>query len=267
MEKFPQENQVPFKDDLVRSRISEHQHKDFLILREVKNNPNKIIRTVGFGPMEYEHENMDGFELAALGKKLHKELEENYDIPVPVEYVVGKEKDGHRVIYGITDRIVSSLENNEITPQLVEAEEKFYVSLSKYYLDKSGKLSDGEFFLTDIRGRTNHVYGKKAGDTQPKMYLIDTDLHMHNDKLSFYYVAYWLIRHMSSVEEKTGKQFDIARENIKRILKNPDLEGLKEDEKETIKKTIIESNNSLRGEFSKEGDDLPSGNFRGGSYR
>ena len=259
MEKFPQ-NQTPFKDDLVKSNISQHQHGEFERLYEFKNNPNKIIRLMNLNDLGYEHhDHIDPIELVALGKKLYNELEEKYNIHAPVEYVVGNDMDGERVVYGITDRITSNLENNK---QLAEQAEKLYTSLSKYYSDKSEGLSNGGMFLTDIRGFSQYVYGTKAGDEQPKFYLVDTDLYMHDDKLSFYYVIAWLIRHMSSVEKKFGKHFDVARKNIETILSNPILEGLAENEKETIQKTIVEANNFLRGEFSEESENLPSGNFR-----
>ena len=262
MEKFPQ-NQVPFKDDLAKSRISEHQHGEIERLYEFKDDPNKIIRTMTLDDLGYEHHDLeDPIKLVALGKKLYQELEEKYNINAPVEYVVGKNKAGERVVYGITDRITSTVRDNEITPQLAEQAENLYVSLSKYYLDKSNKLPDGEMFLTDIRGFSQYVYGTRMNDEQSKLYLVDTDLYMHNDKTSFYYVVAWLIRHMSSVEEKTGKRFDVARDNIEKILENPHLEGLAENEKETIHKTISEAHNFLRGEFSQESDNLPSGNFR-----
>jgi len=258
MEKFPQ-NQTPFKDSFIKSEFSD-KHQGQEKLYEFKNNPNKIIRVISFDELRKDlGNNIDQITLAGLGKKLYNELEEKYGIPVPVEYVIGKDEGGEDVVYGITDKIINNLENDEITPQLAEQIEKLYISLSQYYLDKLGRLSDDEFFLTDISNGSQYAYGTKANEENAKLYLIDTDLYMRNDKTSFYYVVAWLIRHMTDIEERLDKHFEIARKNVTRIIASPPLEGLNEKEKENIHNAINEANNFLQGEFSEESNNLPTG--------
>lgn len=265
MESFPKnskENKIPFKDELVKSDVSE-QHKNIDKLYELQSDSTKVIRILN--PNDLKENYGDGIDLIGLagsGKKLYKELENDYDIPAPVEYVVGKDKHGRAVVYGITDKIMSAdLENDDVRLQLIEQIEKLYISLSQYYLDKSNKLPDKEMYLTDIDAMHQYVYGTKPGDKQQRLYLVDTDLYMRNDKVSFYYVVAWLIRHMSSIEKRANKHFDVARENIEKIIKNPQIAGLNESEIENIGKAISEANNFLAGRFSKDSDDLPTGIF------
>lgn len=258
MEKFSHD-QTPFSDKLIKSEVSD-KHQGLDKLYEFKNNPNKVIRAISFDELGKGHgSNIDPIALAGLGRKLYQELETKHGIPVPVEYVAGKDTNGKDTIYGITDKIISESEQDEIMPKLAEQVEKLYTSLSQYYLDKSSRLSDNEFFLTDISAGPQYAYGTKADDTNPKLYLIDTDLYMRNDKTSFYYVIAWMIRHMRSIEERLDKNFDVARSNIKNILTNPCLEGLDESEKEKIHTAITAANNFLNGEFSKKSDNLPTG--------
>jgi hypothetical protein len=260
VETFPQnpKNHVPFKGSLVESTVSEaHKGRGKLF----ENNSDKIIRVVSFDSLEKRyHYQIDPVALASLGKKLYAELETKYGIPVPVEYVAGKDEQGRNVIYGITEKISGkNLAEVDIDPEVAIQSEKLYISLSQYYLDKLAKLPDGEIYLADINGASQYAYGTTIYDEQPKIYLVDTDLFMRNGNVAFYRVVAWFIRHMISVERRFGKKFEEARKNIAQTISNPLPEGLNDKEKEEIEKAITEAKNFLEGQFSKESDALPTG--------
>ena len=253
-------NKIPFKGNLVESDVSE-THKGTGKLKELENNPNKIIRVIGFESLEQKYQGRySPIELAGFGMKLYKELESNYGISVPVEYVAGKDENGDQVIYGISDRIAGKdLNKIEATAESAEQVEKLYISISEYYLDKSTKLAQGEMYLSDINNASQYIYGTIASNEKPKIFLVDTDLYLRDDKISFYYVVAWLVRHMRSEENKFNKQFCIARTNIEKILSSPLPDGLQDAEEKEIKKAITEAKNFLEGKFSDDSDKLPTG--------
>jgi len=253
-------NQVPFQGDMEESDVSEN-HKGTGKLLETKNNPNKIIRIIGFDDLEQKHQGkLDPKEIAGLGMKLYKELENDYGISVPVEYVVGENENGDKVIYGVTDRVEGEdLSKIEATTELAEQVEKLYISISQYYLDKCSKLSQDEMYLSDINDASSYILGTIADNEKQGIHLVDTDLYLRGDKISFYYVVAWLVRHMRSQENKFNKQFNIARTNIEKILSSPLPDGLQEAEKKEIKKAIAEARNFLAGKFSGSSDILPTG--------
>jgi hypothetical protein len=254
------ENQIPFKGDLVDSDVSE-THKGAGKLMELENNPNKIIRVISFESLEQKYQGRySPIKIASFGRKLYKELESNYGISVPVEYVAGKDENGNKIIYGITDRITGKdLSKIEATAESAEQVEKLYISISEYYLDKSSKLAQGEMYLSDINDASSYIYGTIANNEKPRIFFVDTDLYFRDDKISFYYVVAWLVRHMRSQENKFNKQFCTARANIEKILSSPLPDGLQDAEKKEINKAIAEAKNFLEGKFSDDSDKLPTG--------
>jgi len=255
-------NPLPFKNNLIESNVSE-AHKGSGKLKEIEKNPEKIIRVLDIRKLERYYQNKIGaVMIASLGSKLYKEIEDKYNIPTPVEYIISKDQNNTDVIYGITDRIDgATLDEVAITPETIQQTETLYTSISKYYLDKLDGLPKKEIYLTDISNASQYVFGTRLNDERPKIYLVDTDLlfHIHSDKKSFYYSIAWFIRHMKSVENRFSKKFDNARKNIEIILDNPALEELNEEEMKEIKKTIMESKNFLKGIFSENSDNIPTG--------
>ena len=253
-------NQAPFKGNLVESDISE-THKGAGKLMELENNPNKIIRAISFESLEQKYQGRySPIELAGFGMKLYKELESKYGISIPVEYVAGKDENDNKIIYGITDRVVGKdLSKIEATTESAEQVERLYNSISEYYLNKSSKLAQGEMYLSDINDASSYIYGTTANNEKPRIFFVDTDLYLRDDKISFYYVVAWLVRHMRSQENKFNKQFSAARANIEKILSSPLPDGLQDAEEKEIKKAITEAKNFLEGKFSDDSDKLPTG--------
>lgn len=263
MEVFNQkhiENQIPFKSNILESDVSE-THKETGKLKELENNPNKIIRVISFESLGQKYQGRySPIELAGFGMKLYKELERNYGISVPVEYVAGKDENDNKIIYGVTDRITGKdLSKIEATAESAEQVEKLYISISEYYLDKSSKLARGEMYLSDINNTSQYIYGSIANNEKPRIFFVDTDLYLRDDKISFYYVVAWLVRHMRAEENKFNKQFCIARTNIEKILSSPLPDELQDAEEKEINKAIAEAKNFLEGKFSDDSDKLPTG--------
>jgi hypothetical protein len=76
-------------------------------------------------------------------------------------------------------------------------------------------------YLWDICGGTQYIYGKKAGDTEEKIYLVDTDIWLNNSRKGMYLVVYWLTRHMSDAEEHSNTKFVDARSYIEQFVSQP----------------------------------------------
>lgn len=253
MEKLPlnQKDEVPFSDNLVESDISE-VHKGRNKLFEFENNPDKIIRVESFDLLEKRYRGkIDPITLVGLGRGLYEELERDYGFAVPVEYVVGKDSENRKVVYGITDKVEGeNLDKSEVSLELTEAVEKLYTSISHYYLDKLH--SRDTFYLADINNSNQYVYGKRKGDEKPKIYLVDTDLFMHNAKAALYNIVLWFIRHMGAVEERYQRRFIEARKIVEQILNEPLPSDIADEEKDAVVKTIAEAKDFLDGRFPED---------------
>ena len=257
MEKFPpheNENaQVPFGDKLTVSKISEvHIGRDKLF--EFAHNPDKIIRVESFSTLEKRYKDqIDPIDVAILGRKLYKELENAYGIFAPVDYVAGKDSKGDKVVYGITDKVDGeNLDEIEVTPEITEKVELLYSSISQYYLDKSPK---DEPYLADINNASQYMYGKRKDDEFSRIYLVDTDLYIRDGKVALCNVVLWLYRHMASVERKYGKKFTHAREIIGQILNTPLPQNITEEQRTAAQKINEKTKGYLEGRIPIDNKD------------
>jgi len=248
-ENFTKRNNIPFKAEMVKSNIlCEHENKDNVL--ELDGNSDKIVRKESFKKLEQLSINkVDPVELAVIGKKLFKELED-YNILAPVEFIIGQDEQGEKVVYEIVHKIKGgNLEEVEITKETQEEVEKLYNSIANYYLCKSRKE---ENFLADINSASQYVYGTTKENEQKRIYLTDTDLYINSGKVALLHVVKWFLRHMTWVEEKFDKNFEIARNNIKEIIENIVLpENLTEEEKNKAETEIKEINDILVGNFKE----------------
>lgn len=219
MEKEPkiEKSQIPFDvGSLIDSNISE-KHKNFHKFFESKDSPDKIIRVESFDELKYKHKNrFELIELVEIAKQLFNELQEKYGINVPVEFFIGKNKEGREIVYSVVDKIEGKhLDEVENHKEASEKIKKLYTSIAKYFLDKSKE--DG-LYIWDICSQSQYVYGKKLDDTENNIYLIDTDIWLNNSKTEIYLVVYWLTRHMSVQEKEMNTKFDEARNYIKQFV-------------------------------------------------
>ena len=215
-----QPHEISFSDHLVESDISS-VHKGRGKLFEIRDNPDKIVRMESFKSLEKRYKGaVDPVAVAELGQKLYAEFERDYGIVVPVEFVVGKDKSDEDVIYGIADKIDGKdLDKIESIPELTKQVEMLYAKIARYYLDKLPE--EDALYLADINSASQYVYGKRKGDQEPHIYLVDADLYIRDGKVALYNVILWFFRHMSAVEKKFGKQFVEARATLRQILDLP----------------------------------------------
>jgi hypothetical protein len=258
MDKEPKtENlEAPFSAiDLIDSNISE-AHKKYHKFFELKNEQNKIIRVENLDELKHKHK--DKFELVELveiAKELFTELQEKYEINVPADFFIGKDKEEKEVVYSVVDKIEGKhLGEVEKSEEVSKKIEKLYTSVAKYFLDKS---KEGGLYLWDICGQSQYVYGKKSGDNEDKIYLIDTDIWLNNSRTGMYLVVYWLTRHMSAQEKNSDTKFNDARNYIKQFIEQP----LPENISETDMKNIDGIKDFLNGEKSHYNPKLAIPNF------
>jgi hypothetical protein len=232
-------------NDLVASTISKG-HLELNKFYEPKDNSNKIVRVESFDELLDKHDNKIGIpELIETTKKLYKELEEKYGIVTPVDFATSKDNDGKEFVCVITDKIEGqNLEKVEKSDEFVSKAEKLYSSIAKYFLDKS---KDGGLYIWDINGESQYIYGKKLGDKEYKIYLIDTDIWLSKNKNDMYLSVYWLARHMSWLESKLGVKFIEARNSINEFINQP----LSKDVDESVEKNFEGIKKIMAGEKSE----------------
>lgn len=241
MESTPktQINEAPFRN-LIDSDVSE-------MFSEIENNPNKVIRAESFGELNERYDNkIEIIELTKIAKKLFNELEEKYGIFTPTDFLIGKNKEGDKVVYSIVEKIEGrNLEEAELSTEVITKSETLYASVAKYFFDKS---HEGGLYLCDINNPSQFVYGRKHGEQEDKVYLIDTDIYISNNRAGIYLVVNWLTRHMSGVEKHFKTKFEKAREYISKFVEQSLPEEISSSEKDEANKNINEIKKFLNDE-------------------
>lgn len=222
------QDQTPFKDALIESDVSEF-HIGTGKLMELEHDPSKVVRVETFQALQRRYgwpANMERKELvqeiAALvrkGSSLFSELTQKHGIPAPVRFVIGKDPQDRDVVYGVVEKIEGeNLDKIEPTPALTEKVEALYEKIAGYYLDK---LPKDEPFLGDVEIPEQYVYGHARGETDDNIYLVDTDLFIHDGKYALYNTMRGLVVNVIAVEQKFGKEFTEARRLIKKFITEP----------------------------------------------
>lgn len=242
-----QPNEVPFRGELKDSEISKVNIDNKF--SEIGDNPDKIVRIESFDLLNSRYKNkIEPIELTGIANKLYKELETEYGIPVSVDFLVGKDKEGNKVVYSITDKIEGKNLGDidiEISGEFITQVQKLYESIAKYFFDK---LRQGGFYLSDINGSSQYVCGKKHGEQENKIHLIDTDIYINDSKVAIYTIVEWLTRHMNELEGKFNIRFERAREYTDKFINNPLPEEISELDKEKIINNNIGIKKFLGGE-------------------
>ena len=207
-------HQTPFVGELVDSGM--RTGKIFAL----EHDPSKLVRAESFEELgERYGARVEMHELVFLTKRLYSELKSDYGIAVPANFLIGKDGEGRNVVYSVIDKINgSTLEKAENSERLVVAIETLYTSLTKYFLDK---LQSGDAYLCDIGSPAQYMYGKRSGEQEDNMYLVDTDVSISKNQAGIYVVVEWLTRFMSSMERRVGKKFDVARANLQQFAEVP----------------------------------------------
>ncbi len=188
------ENQMPFKEPLVKSDVGEKEEDK---LKEFENNPNKIVRKITLDEIIYRFsdENINLIEAAVNAVKLFKELEDKYHINVPANFLIGKDENNRDALYSIVDKIdgknfcnleLTDIDNKEIFNKELE---DLFVNLIHYYRDK---YKDQAYYLSDIGKVSQFMYGLINNKQGQHIYLVDTDPLFTSVKINKDDIAYQL---------------------------------------------------------------------------
>lgn len=210
-------DQTPFYDSLVP-----FGDYSYYRLQRLKENPDKVIRT--WSPKK-EVEYHELFEKAQKARGLFNELQIDYKIRVPVDFIIGADEEGNKVIYIITDKIDGDNVFNRIDTfdrrdqeKLKEEVEQLFLSLVQYYRDKYKNHQD---FLTDLDHLGQYMFGSKKGEEESHIYLVDTDPFIASDKGSIFMSLQGLAEMIMEMERMLGIKFEKVRqffiESLKRV--------------------------------------------------
>jgi len=161
-------NIAAFKKPLEGSDIK--GNRDFLM--QLKEDRRFIIREIHQPIAE-----------AATLRGLYDDLRD-FGISAPMRFIIAEKNEeslkyhesiedteGRKTIYAITDKITpADLNDKTAQEQFGKDIVDLYSKIIDYYL---AKLESGKAYLTDIGGWDQFVYGKREGDEQNHMYLVD----------------------------------------------------------------------------------------------
>lgn len=211
MEKF-ENKKIPFKESLV----PEEKMVAYDKLYKFENNDDYVIRMTQIRTLENEYGNsfdgkeMTGEEMAVVAKKLFSELEEKYNIKVPINLIIAEDESAYKTVYSIAEKIKGNdLIFHSENILLKEKIQELYRILSEYYLDK---IVNNGFFLTDLNQKSQYIFKDN------KMNMIDGDLYFDNRKEILLSVVYWFIRHLNSIKNNWEIDITEIQENLKDIV-------------------------------------------------
>ncbi|MFA5996882.1 MAG: hypothetical protein WC791_00125 [Candidatus Paceibacterota bacterium] len=237
---------TPFLGILKESKVSGYSGEKGK-LNKLAEAPGKIIRAEKFSELNEIYQNRFGIlELAQIAKKLYQELEESYGILVPADFIVGKNEEGEEIIYSVVDKIEGQnffgVKNNQEIAEKVEAH---YATLAKYLLDKS---ISGGFYLDDIYGPEQYVYGHTAEAQQNEIYLVDTDIFITDRKAFVYRDFSLLAKYIAGREKYFNSEFNDARRYIAEFASKPLMPGLTDGELQSVRWNLEEIKKFLNNE-------------------
>ncbi len=227
---------APFAEDLVESDVSE-MHIGTGKLKELEHNPRKVVRVETFSNIrERYNDKTEVMELVKVAKELYCELEEEYGIPAPVNFLIGQDEGGSKVVYSVVDKIEGkNLKESETTEELAGLTQNLYASVAKYFLYK---FKEDEPYLWDINNPRQYVYGKKDGERGNKIYLVDTDIYIGRGRANMYPDIMWLAKRIVWAEKHFKTKFDEARKYIAEFLAQPLPQEISDSQKEAIENNI-----------------------------
>ena len=213
-------SETPFKGKLIESAVDK-TNLTLGKLKELEGNRSKIIRVITYEKLKSRYDSkIEPFEVATAAKRLFGELQEKYNIPVSVNFVIGKDENGEKVVYTLTDRIEGEpMHKIDFTipenKELLSKVEELFVSLTKYFKDK---INNGGYYLIDIFKPEQYVIGFRDEDKNRKIHLVDTDLYIGNEKYAIYKIVGDMLRYISIVEENIGVRFEMVREEMRKFI-------------------------------------------------
>lgn len=208
--------QVPaFKESLTRSKFDDR----FMVLDEelvrikmgklfeFEKDDRYIVRKVA--PSMMPREETDLFAAAAGTKRLFRELQEKYNISIPIEVVIAQDENSPRKsdMFVMVERIHPA-DQHLLTPeeQLFSEKEYFVIwnSIVSYYEDR---VKNGGDFLEDLGDKGQYVFGKKSGDLENHWHFIDGDPFYSNDREYLLEVVEGLYDELENLEKENGSNY------------------------------------------------------------
>lgn len=223
-------DQTPFAKPLKKSEINPYQHHAKLRSLDIESGE-RIVRTLElseFGEksikVDEDRQADSAFEVLIRSKKLFDELREEYGINVQANFVIGKDNSRRKpIVYILTNRIEGESLNyfelikSEEREIFIDQLEKTYLSIVRYLSDK---YKSGEYFLWDIEENRQYVYGKKRGDADKKIYLVDVDPRQSMSKSTLFYSMRGFWGSVRNAEANLGVRFESVRSQVKSFLDN-----------------------------------------------
>lgn len=170
---------TPFRGELVSagytdSGCSSVEQK----IRAIEGDPNKIVRITDPDDVT---QNRDIFEVigiertAQIAQREYRRLRDEFGLAVNASFIVGSYS-GKKVIYGITDRVT---EKDGTLEDVDSASQGVMLSIISYFSSvletQDAHTGDLDYFLWDITGVSQYVYGVTQSDGEPKLHLVDID--------------------------------------------------------------------------------------------
>ncbi|MFH1233737.1 MAG: hypothetical protein V1649_03775 [Patescibacteria group bacterium] len=190
-------------------------------LFEFEDDPNHIVRVEDLDMMRsyLSDENLTIQEAAEKTKAIFDELRNKFGIDAPVNFATAVDETGTQLLYIITDRVQGQkVEEIDFDPlengKLAEEFENFYLSLVKYFVDK---FNSNELVLWDIAKSSALKYGKKPGDNEDNIYLVDTDVKSEPGEYGIGDL-YDIFPTVRELESKCGRRFDKVRKELKGFI-------------------------------------------------
>lgn len=219
-------DRTPFREELID--ITEHGFNSSL--RTFENDPDKIVREISFGRFLGNYETGSGVEAAIMGKKLLEELRDKYHFPIPITHIVIGKDEGpylyNPCVYVITEKvegekIYDALENREMSQEergrIIDSLDKTFAQFTRYARDK---YEHKDFFLWDMGGIRQFMWGTTKEDTEKNLYMVDTDINYvtrEQDMILKYYR--FDFSRMMSLENAYHVTLERTREEIAKLEK------------------------------------------------
>ncbi len=234
------ESQKPF--DLTKSLVVssfDYDRGDFENegnkLFEFEGDPRYVVRIedIEFLKTYFFKEASSPQETMKKTKELFDELKEKYGIIAPVNFAIveGWEKKGP-LLYIVTDKVEGQRPeevdfNFPDKEELIKKFEDFYVSLTRYFIDK---FKSDDLVFWDIAKSSAIKYGKKEGDTLPNLYVIDTDPKLISGSSGIGDLTD-MFPTIQMIEAKGGRRFSLVRKELSDFLSQLDSEEIKPADK------------------------------------
>lgn len=188
-----------FRDPVEDTKLSSRQP-----LYALKNDPHFIVRESKLD--DFNRRDAPPFasaeDAAEFSRKQFTKLKQ-YGIDAPVHFVVAPDENKNDCVYTITDW-VEPASNARLSPEERERRNDAWKTLVNQLLTYYENANiNGTPFFEDIAGLDQYVYGKKEGDTENRLYLVDVDPQLTNNFERLYFNFRVLFSSFISEAERT----------------------------------------------------------------